>query len=165
MIMILMMIMTIWQFDINDHDCDCIPDHYYHHLLILMFLMKIITILLRCSEEGKSQDFLNTPQTYLPGTMSTALWRSSPNCLRIDMTMPVLLFLPLGWDQPNPPFNRAGPVGGRRNRRICSDKHPFFCADSPPWSRRLDFSCLPTTTIGRCSSFDCGRQAQGDWGL
>ena len=62
------------------------------------------------------------------------------------------------WDQPNPPF--AGVGGGWR---IYISLH-FFCSDPPPWSSRLDSPWLPTTTIGRCSSFDCGRQAQGDWG-
>ena len=40
-------------------------------------------------------------QTYFTGTTSTDLSRSSPNCWRADMIMPVLLFPP-GWDQPNP---------------------------------------------------------------
>ena len=35
-------------------------------------------------------------QTYFTGTMSAALSRSSPNCRRIDGTMPALLCLPLG---------------------------------------------------------------------
>jgi len=56
----------------------------------------------------------------------------------------------------------AGIDCGRR-RDIRPDLH-FFCAGSPPWSRRLDSRCLPAKTIERSSSFDCGRQAQGDWG-
>ena len=42
---------------------------------------------------------------------------------------------------------------------------PFFCADSPPWSNRMDSPQLPPKNIVPCSRFDCGRQAQGDWGL
>ena len=92
--------------------------------------------------------------------MSTALWRSSLNCLRVDLPMPVLLFLPLGWDQPNPSTKSAGIGCGRR---IHIRLH-FFCADTPPWSRRLDSPWLPPKNIVQCSSFNCGRQPQGDWG-
>ena len=122
--------------------------------------MNIINILLKVFGGRWKTRFPWSSKPYLPGTMSPALWRSSPNCLRIDMAMPVLLFLPLGWDQPNPPF--AGVGGGWRIQRI---KLPFFCAYTPPWSSKLDFPWLPTKTIVRCSSFDCGRQAQDDWGL
>ena len=104
-------------------------------------------------------------QTYFPGTMSTGLSRSSPNCRRIDTAMLALRFLPLGWDQPNPPFkplHSAGFCCCRRRRWI---QIIFFCADPPPWSRGLDSPPLPSQSIARCSSFDCGRQAQGDWGL
>ena len=104
-------------------------------------------------------------QTYFPGTMWTALSRSSPNCRRIDTGMPALLFL-LGWDQSNPVFLKPLHFAGFSCcRRIWWIQLPFFCADPPPWSRGLDFPPHPSKSIVRCSSFDCGRQAQGDWGL
>ena len=82
------------------------------------------------------------------------------------MAMPVVLF-PLGWDQSTlvflKPLHFAGFSCCRRNR--WNRQLPFFCADSPPWSNSLDSNCLPTKRIGLCSSFDCGRQAQGEWGL
>ena len=51
----------------------------------------------------------------------------------------------------------------RRTRWI--RQQPFLCADSPPWSNSLDSPRLPTKSIVRCSSFDCGRQTQGEWGF
>ena len=124
-----------------DYDVDY--EHYYYTIEVVQRKVKVrISII---------------PQPYLPDTMSTALWRSSPNCLRIEMAMPVVLFLPLGWDQPNPSTKSTGICCGRR----IHIKQDFFCAHSPPWSRRLDSPCLPAKTNAICSSFDCGRQAQG----
>ena len=65
--------------------------------------MNIIMILFKV-RRLEVKRFPKCLQTYFTGTTSTGLSRSSPNCRIIDTGMLALLFLPLGWDQPIPPF-------------------------------------------------------------
>ena len=65
--------------------------------------------------------------------------------------------------RPNPSFNHAGICGCWR---IQIHWHLlFFCDDPTPWGRRLDSPCLPTKSNVRCSSINCEREAQTDWGF
>ena len=120
-----------------------------------------------------------------PDTTSTALWRSSPNCQRREVAMPVLFFLPPGWVKssqvPQPTwfwtwllsyawrgaclvksnsFQLAGSCCCRRTRWL---QLPFLRADATPWSSCLDSHCLTPTGFERCSRINCGRQGQAGW--
>ena len=107
----------------------------------------------------------NMAMRWCSGTTSAVLSRSSPNCQRIDLGMPVLLFLTLGWDQPNPPSKSAGTCCCRRTQWTTNIwiQWPFFCADPPPWSNSLDSPRLPSTWIVGAGRINFGRQAQGEW--
>ena len=62
----------------------------------------------------KIMSYFCTHQQRVAGTMSTVLWKSFPNCPRIERAMPVLLFF--GSDQFNPIQNtRVSDMIGRRS--------------------------------------------------
>ena len=65
--------------------------------------------------------------------------------------------------RPVQPSTFAGFCCCRRNRWI---QLFFFCVYIPPWEwgNILDSTGITSKTIVVCSSFNCGRKAQGDWG-
>ena len=82
MIMILMMIIFIFIIIFNDADVEGVR--------------KMIKSTEKKDLQNPTNIFLCLLQQRFAGTISMALRRSSLDCLRIEMAMPVLLFLPLG---------------------------------------------------------------------
>ena len=127
--------------------------------IIIIILTSIICM--QCHERYYLKAFQNPTNIFsiITGTTLAVLSRSSPNCRRIDGTMPALLFLQLGWDQSKP--YSAGVCCCWRMGRI---QQTFICLHSSLW-RILDIPRLPSKSIVWCSSFSCGRQDQGDRGF
>ena len=101
-------------------------------------------------------------EKFVPGMMRMALLKSFPNFQRLDMDIPVLLFLSIRWGQKKEISKKTceGLSCGWRTRGL---KHKFLRAHAPPWGFVVDsgglssWDSLPSARLCR------GRQHEGDW--
>ena len=101
-------------------------------------------------------------EKFVPGMMRMGLLKSSPNFQRLDMAIPVLLFLSIRWGQKKGTSKKTceGICCGWRTWGLT---HKFLRAHAPAWGFVVDSGGLSSWDSIPSARLCRGRQHEGDW--